>query len=345
MELKDNPIKIVVDSNNKIMIPPSLEKELITTSHILLCHSGINKTYETLRQFFFLSQFKQKIASNIQSCKMCQLNKSTRQNYGKVSGYIHADGPLQKVSSDIFGPIDLSNFGTWGKGFIITFTDVFSRFTKLAVLENIKGENVVQEFKEKWVSEFGQPNIFHSDQGRQYTSAIVQKYFKENGVKQTFSSTYNPTGNSISERINQTISTGIKIGKGNNIYNLIKNIEFAINNSNNRTIGYSPNEIIHRKSYFDLFQKELQISNKSILNRIKEKATMEETKRNKIRKEFTYELGSLVLLKRFHRNKTDSLYEGPFTIKQIMKGKNNYLIENERRQCWVNIKRLKPYFS
>lgn len=52
---------------------------------------------------------------------------------------------------------------------------------------------------------FGTPNLIHSDRGTQFLSKEVQHFLSRNGVAQTYSTPYHPTGNSQVERYNGTI--------------------------------------------------------------------------------------------------------------------------------------------
>ena len=57
----------------------------------------------------------------------------------------------------------------------------------------------------RWISIFGPPEKIHSDRGTKFTSKHFQDMCIEYGIRKTFSSPYNPMGNSIVERQFKTI--------------------------------------------------------------------------------------------------------------------------------------------
>lgn len=123
-------------------------------------------------------------------------------------GSIISTKPLEKISSDIFGPFDLEPFLSEGKGYILTITDILSRFSKLIMLKDISSKSIVRAFKKHWLNKFKTKSILVCDQGKQYTSNIFRKFCSQNNIKFNFCTTYNPTANGISERINSSMATG-----------------------------------------------------------------------------------------------------------------------------------------
>ena len=92
---------------------------------------------------------------------------------------------------------------------------------------------LVESFQRKWLNEFEKPKFFLSDQGKQYTSMVFRTFLSSSGIRQVFASSYNPTGNSVSERFNQMISFGLRVLRGHPIEHIIERIEFSINNTQN----------------------------------------------------------------------------------------------------------------
>ena len=128
---------------------------------------------------------------------------------------------------------------------MITVTDIFSRYTKLYLTENIRGIDIVEAI-EDWSNELGKPESLLTDQGKQYTSQRLREYC-EDKIKKRFSSSYNPTGNSISERINIPIGVNFRINQDENIEEVIRETENSINFGFNRNIGCSPIELIKKE--------------------------------------------------------------------------------------------------
>jgi aspartate/tyrosine/aromatic aminotransferase len=68
----------------------------------------------------------------------------------------------------------------------------------------------------------------------------MKEMCNKHNIKQLFTSAYNPTENSISERVNATIGTFLRTNGKIITKQTIKDIEQAINNVHNTALGTSP---------------------------------------------------------------------------------------------------------
>ena len=159
--------------------------------------------------------------------------------------------------------------------------------TKLDLVDNITGEKLVESFQRKSLNKFEKPKFFLSDQGKQYTSMIFRTFLSSSGIRQVFASSYNPTGNSVSEKLNQTISFGLRGLRGHPIEHIIEIIEFSINNTQNRTLGMSSSEILRKHSIVDPLNRKPEIDEQALKERIIEKSRKEERKRTAEEKPIT----------------------------------------------------------
>lgn len=104
-----------------------------------------------------------------------------------------------------------------------------------------------------------------TDQGKQYTSHEFRKFLIRYNIKHITTTAYNPTGNSISERINQEIGKGLRALRNLTIGDAINKIEFSINNLYSSTLKCSPHAIIYSTNLLDPL-KRINIINTSKLN-------------------------------------------------------------------------------
>ncbi|KAG0435128.1 Pro-Pol polyprotein [Dictyocoela muelleri] len=188
--------------------------------------------------------------STIKTCEYCQKCKKRHLMYGKPAGNVISETILKNISSDVYGPFDAIDYKhrfNTDKLFIITYTDRCSKFTKCYFTNKITSKDLLKSFKKEYLTEFNCPKTFLSDNGKCYTSKNTLKYFNESHIRQIFTSPFNPTGNSLSERINSTISNILRIYKKWVIKLIEIAIENRIKNIKNTNIGQSPNEIISKK--------------------------------------------------------------------------------------------------
>lgn len=94
-----------------------------------------------------------------------------------------------------------------------TITDRASKVTEVKFTTEIINEEFIKMFEGKSLNKYKKPRTILSDKGKFYTSESLKNYLDENKMKQKFTSTYNPTGNGVSERVNGIINTILRIYK------------------------------------------------------------------------------------------------------------------------------------
>lgn len=332
------------DPNKRLIIPKECAKNICYNIHKNFGHPGSSQLYYTLKNVFKIDSIKDCVKSICDNCISCNKNKSNKHKYGKTSGGITSTAPFKRLSSDIFGPISTKNYD-YPKGinkiWILTITDLFSRYTKLYVIEDLTSESLTKSLNQ-WIKKYGVPDSILSDRGKQYASRKYFKFLSEHKIRHKHTSGYNPTGNSISERINRTLVEIFRIYKNEKISKIIHVAEHKMNILYHKTIKASPFELLNKYNYFDVLKTQTDKSEQAI-HEINEQQKANEHKTNMKRINFTYKNGDMAFIKRVQYNKLDSLYDGPFLICDTKNCGNLVLLKVGRKNIWVNIKRLKPY--
>ncbi|KAF9762576.1 hypothetical protein NGRA_1918 [Nosema granulosis] len=186
-------------------------------------HTGINTLYNTIKNVFFIKNIKRANNIVVHNCIKCIEYKS---NVARADSQykIRAAAPFEKISSDIYGPFDTTNYRTkqdTEKGYFITITDLYTRFTQISFTTTIKGPDVVKSF-EKWLSRFDTPKTIISDNGTQYLSKEVKEYLKGNHINHIVTPIYHPQSNGISERINGTLSEILSMNIGESMEGIVR---------------------------------------------------------------------------------------------------------------------------
>jgi hypothetical protein len=119
-----------------------------------LAHPGINRTYNTVKEYLSIPNLKTKIQSQINNCYACQTNKKKRNEERKSQGKIFAERPFQKIASDILGQIPGQLFKNDGTKFILTIIDIHSKWCVLDLLHDIKAKTIVKVFEKRWLSQY-----------------------------------------------------------------------------------------------------------------------------------------------------------------------------------------------
>jgi hypothetical protein len=74
----------VLTLNGKIFIPTVIRNPVIDWYHQYLCHPGVMRTEATIRNNMTWPGLTRNIQSHCKNCKLCQFNKKTRKQYGKL---------------------------------------------------------------------------------------------------------------------------------------------------------------------------------------------------------------------------------------------------------------------
>ena len=212
---KDN-VELVVDKKQRVWLPKSLQRTLVKCWHEYLGHPGEQKSLTTFTKFWLGNTIYTTIKESVRSCYACQVNKRKTHRYGRPEKPNRSQKFNQLVTSDIVGPYVSHKFTDnfeKNKFFCITVIDVYSRFTKIAIIENINAKSIQQIFRD-WIKDSGPPMKLITESGSQYVSYVFQQFLEQNSVAHYPTPSYHPQGNGISERLNFCVNNLFRIWRG-----------------------------------------------------------------------------------------------------------------------------------
>ena len=70
--------RTLITRNDKIVVPKTLQKRVITWYHDTLCHPGVNRTEETIKQHLWWPNMRDEITNYVSHCPTCQKNKKQK---------------------------------------------------------------------------------------------------------------------------------------------------------------------------------------------------------------------------------------------------------------------------
>lgn len=301
--------------------------------------------YNTIKKYIKIKGLKEKIENLTKECLICKKYKNKITKKIETGCGIGTNQLWRDVSTDIYGPItEEENFkrGGIGKVFLITFTDRALRWSKIGILKDLSSANLIKTFKTLWLSKYPRPKTLLSDQGKHYASNKFSNFLKKQGNKQKMTTAYNPTGNFISERINQVLARAIRCNPGLSVNECCKKAEDALRLCYNRNLGFSPYEIVYSKSIFDKNQTQLNISMNKIFEENDKKLNKKRLAFQESNDSLKFKIGSLVLKRIMIRNKYDPYFESPFEVTKKI-SENVYEIKNDYCFFISNIKQLQLF--
>eukprot|EP00477_Mikrocytos_mackini_P002447 GAHX01002736.1.p1 GENE.GAHX01002736.1~~GAHX01002736.1.p1 ORF type:complete len:1367 (-),score=220.68 GAHX01002736.1:80-4180(-) len=348
LQIKDKTIgghKLKFTKEDQMIIPDTIADRLLLEIHKYLQHPGQRIQYETIRNYLYISNIKNRIKTLVGNCHACQKSKKTSTKYGFIEGNLRKKEPFKFVSTDLFGPVKTAFFETKrteGSFYIITFLDLATRWAEARILFGITGNDICKAFQEVWLTKFEAPQHILSDQGRQYISNNWRDLCGEVKTKPIYCSSYNPTGNSPTERLNSGIALVLRLNRNKDLEGLENKIQNRLNYMVNTTTGTSAFENRFLYSPLDPIKRNLTRKIVSGMRKADEKAEIVQRKTNSKRIQHEYKENEQVLVIRHFGDKIMDPWKGPFVVIRVI-DKNRIEIDEGYKKSIQNIKNVKPY--
>ncbi|PIK37693.1 Retrovirus polyprotein [Apostichopus japonicus] len=126
---------------------------------------------------------------------------------------------------------------------VLVMTDIFSKFTQAVATKDQTAESTAQALISHWFNRYGVPKRLHSDQGRNFQSALVRQLCKIYDIKQTRTTPYHPEGNGQAERFNRTLHDLLRTlseKKRRNWSRHLPEVLYSYNATPHASTGYTP---------------------------------------------------------------------------------------------------------
>ena len=124
-----------------------------------------------------------------------------RKSRGPMKQY-GAGSPFERIAMDICGPFPLSKCVN---KYVLVDMGYFSKWPEVYPIPNQEATTIADVFVKSWVSRFGTPVELHSDQGRNFESAVFQEMCKLLGIHKTRTTPLHPQSDGMVERFNRTL--------------------------------------------------------------------------------------------------------------------------------------------
>jgi hypothetical protein len=246
------------DGSPRIIVPKSQIKALVLQCHEDIHHQSHVKVLYILKPLFYWPGMHDSIERLCTACQTC-ITASVRRKHLKAKFDPKAPPstmlPRQDYGIDFYGVF---------KGEILVMVDLFTRETILAHLNTRTQDNVAKTILRNIIFQRGVPRSLRTDNAPELSSltgavSAICEYLK---IDQIRTGGHNPRGNSICERVNQSLGSMIR-KLSDQEYKQLKNIalpafQFAINTSFNSAIGCTPFEAGHGLAATSIAQARLQ---------------------------------------------------------------------------------------
>ena len=226
----------------QLVLPESLTAEVLNSLHSGVAggHLGEEKTLERLRERFYWPGHTEDVRKWCQQCLQCAQRKTPApKNKAKLTS-IHPGYPLQLVAMDILGPLPESPHKN---SCVLVVSDYFTRWTEAYALPNQEAETVAHKLVDEFFFRFSVPEQLHSDQGRQFESAIIKEVSRLLQINKTRTTPYHPQSDGLVERFNSTLLSMLATTIADHPWDWEDNLRqlcYAYNTSVHSSTGYTP---------------------------------------------------------------------------------------------------------
>ena len=370
----------VLCKDGKLVIPKSLQAQVVQWYHHYLQHPGHSRLEETLRSAMYWKSMRTTIRSHVKRCRSCQINKRRTLKYGKLPTKTVVMTPWEVLCVDLIGPYTLKGKdGSQIDFMCLTMIDPASSWfeiVELPIMETItpvefnsRGRKVHKNIITKetyfdktstmishlvnktWFSRYPRCRNIIYDNGSEFKlhfETLCDSY----GVKRKPTSVKNPQANAILERVHQVLMTMLRTAEldmaetvtPSDIDTFLTNASWAIRSTYHTVLKASPGAAIFgRDMLFDI----PFIADWNKIGDYRQRQTDLNTHReNNLRLDYDYKVGDKILIRKDGiLRKTESPYDSePWTITSVH---TNGTIRVERRSKSerINIRRVTPYFD
>ena len=110
------------------------------------------------------------------------------------------------IHLDLIGPFEESR----GFRYALTIMDRTTSFPEAVPLKDKTADSVTDALTDRWIPIFGCPATITSDNGNEFTNAILEEATKKLGTNVQFTPTYHPESNGLVERLHRDLKSAIK---------------------------------------------------------------------------------------------------------------------------------------
>nr|XP_033806336.1 uncharacterized protein LOC117363128 [Geotrypetes seraphini] len=196
------------DNREQLVIPRGFRKVVLQTAHDhpLSGHKGAAATEIQVLRRFFWPGVSRNVADFCKSCSTCQKLSLSRPARAPLIPIPKVGEPLTRLAIDIVGPLERTPRGFT---FILVIIDVATRYPWAFPLRKTTSAALMKELMGLFCM-VGFPREVLTDQGSNFLSREMEKFWQGFGIRHLKTSAYHPQANGLVERFNQTLKQMLK---------------------------------------------------------------------------------------------------------------------------------------
>ncbi|KAK3743518.1 hypothetical protein QZH41_015906, partial [Actinostola sp. cb2023] len=190
----------------QLVVPRTLRPEVLRAMHDAKTagHLGVSKTLGRVRQRFYWHRCSQTVRDWCRRCDLCAARKKPQRTPRAAMRNYNVGAPMERVALDVLGPLPESDNSN---KYVLVVADYFTKWTEAYAIPNQEAVTVATKVVDEFVARFGVPLQIHSDQGRNFESAVFKEMCTLLGIEKTRTTPLHPQSDGMVERYNRTLES------------------------------------------------------------------------------------------------------------------------------------------
>ena len=202
--------KYQIEEVKCFVVPKAHRRTAIDACHHDAGHQGKKATESLISDQFWWPGAYEDVNRAVQKCRRCQLYEGREEKAPMVLMMVTA--PLQLVHLNFTSFEMTTNLNESPKvKYVLVIVDHFMRYTRANGTEDQKVSTAAKTLYEGFTSISGAPKRILTDDGKAFTSEVVEQLCSQLRISQSTTTVYHPKGNGQVELADKTL--GMMIGK------------------------------------------------------------------------------------------------------------------------------------
>ena len=322
---------IIMNGDDKIVLPPRLQRPAVDWYHQFLCHPGETRMELTLRQHYDWRGLRTDVKRACKACAMCLERKKRNSRLGKLPAKVAEATPWHTLCIDLIGPYDI---GTPNKDpkqdrtvklHCLTMIDPATGWFEIAQIDTKRADYIANYLEFHWLTRYPWPTEVVMDRGKEFCAEVSAAIKEEYGLSRKLITTRNPQANSIVERVHKTVHNMIATcGLRNKddldarfgFQGVLSSIRRAVNSTVHTTLRATPTQLVFGRDA--LLNVSFQADWELIRQRKQRMINLNNARENSKRVVYNYTVGQQVDVRLDpNRKHGEDHFKGPYTVSQI----------------------------
>ena len=299
----DNSYQLIT-RDDKIVIPKSMQKEVVEWYHENLLHPGEKRLELTLRQHFTFIGLGPKVKQVCKACAVCRSLKASHKKYGKLPPKEAEAIPWHTLCIDLIGPYDFGQKESAISLHCMTMIDPATGWFEIVEIPNKRADYIANILEQTWLTRYPWPTEVRMDRGKEFAAEVTTAIKQEYGIHLKVITTRNPQSNAIIERIHQVVGDMLRTrairGKDDidptfGWSGVLSAVRHAVRSLVHTTTRATPTQLVFGR---DALLNISFVADWQYIKERKQHRILQNNKReNLTRKDYTYKVGDQVMVK------------------------------------------------